>query len=39
MIDLEVALAVIPNMSASELADRWQALGLGAAPRVPLSSP
>lgn len=36
MSDLEAALAAIPNMNVSELADRWQALGLGAAPRVPL---
>ena len=36
MSDLEAALAAIPNMSASELADRWRALGRGAAPRVPL---
>lgn len=36
MSDLEAALAAIPNMSVSELADRWQALGRGSAPRVPL---
>lgn len=36
MSDLEAALAAIPKMSALELADRWQALGRGAAPRVPL---
>lgn len=36
MSDLEAALAAIPNMSVSELADRWQALGRGVAPRVPL---
>lgn len=36
MSDLEAALATIPNMSTVELADRWQALGKGAAPRVPL---
>lgn len=36
MSDLEAELAAIPNMSTVELADRWQALGKGAAPRVPL---
>lgn len=36
MSDLEAALAAIPKMSAAELADSWQALGRGAAPRVPL---
>jgi len=36
MSDLEAALAAIPKMSTVELADRWQALGRGAAPRVPL---
>lgn len=36
MSDLEAELAAIPNMSTSELADRWQARGRGAAPRVPL---
>ena len=36
MSDLEAELAAIPNMSTVELADRWQALGRGAAPRVPL---
>ena len=36
MSDLEAALAAIHNISASELADGWQALGRGAAPRVPL---
>ncbi|MGE8143504.1 DUF2924 domain-containing protein [Novosphingobium sp. NPDC080210] len=36
MSDVEAELATIPKMSASELADRWQALGRGAAPRVPL---
>lgn len=37
MSDLEAALAAIPKMSTVELADRWQALGKGPAPRVPLS--
>jgi hypothetical protein len=36
MSELEAALNAIPNMSASDLTDRWQALGRGAAPRVPL---
>ena len=36
MSDLEAALGAIPKMSASELAYRWEALGRGAAPRVPL---
>lgn len=36
MSDLEAALGAIPKMSASELADCWQALGRGAAPRVPV---
>lgn len=36
MSDLETTLAAIPNMSTFELADRWEALGRGAAPRVPL---
>lgn len=36
MSDLEAALAAIPNMSTVELANRWQALGQGPAPRVPL---
>ena len=36
MSDLEAALAAIPKMSASELVDRWQALGRGTAPRMPL---
>lgn len=36
MSDLEAALAAIPKMSALELADRWQTLGRGTAPRVPL---
>lgn len=36
MSDLEAALAAIPKMSASELADLWQTLGRGAAPCVPL---
>ncbi len=36
MSDLEAELAAIPNMSALKLADSWQALGRGAAPRVPL---
>ena len=36
MSELEAVLAAIPNMSASELADRWQELGRGATPRVPL---
>lgn len=36
MSDLEAELAAIPNMSSVELADRWQALDRGAAPRVPL---
>ena len=35
MSDLEAALAAIPKMSASELANHWQELGRGAAPRVP----
>lgn len=37
MSDLGAALAAIPKMSALELTDRWEALGRGAAPRVPLS--
>ena len=36
MSDLEAELAAVPKMRASELADRWEALGRGAAPRVPL---
>lgn len=36
MSDLEAELAAIPNMSSLELMDRWQPLGQGAAPRVPL---
>ena len=36
MSDLETALAAIPNMSASELTDRWEALGRGTAPRLPI---
>ena len=36
MSNLEAELAAIPNMSAFDLVDRWQALGRGAAPRVPL---
>jgi hypothetical protein len=36
MSDLEAVLAAIPKMSASELADRWEALGRETAPRVPL---
>lgn len=36
MSDLEAALAAIPEISASELAGCWEALGRGAAPRVPL---
>lgn len=36
MSDLEAELAAIPNMSTVELADHWEALGRGAAPRVPL---
>ena len=36
MSELEAALNAIPNMSASELSDLWQALGRGAAPLVPL---
>lgn len=36
MSDLEAVLATIPNMSAFDLVDRWQALGRGTAPRVPL---
>ncbi len=36
MSDLEAELAAIPNMSTVDLADRWQALGQGAAPRLPL---
>lgn len=36
MSDLEAVLAAIPKMSASELANRWEALGRGTAPRVPL---
>lgn len=34
MSELEAVLAAIPKMSASELADGWQALGRGPAPRV-----
>ena len=36
MSDLEAALAAVPKMSALELGDRWQAIGRGAVPRVPL---
>lgn len=36
MSDLEAALGAIPKMSVSELTYRWEALGRGAAPRVPL---
>lgn len=36
MSDLEAVLAAVPKMSASELAERWQALGRGPAPRLPL---
>lgn len=36
MSDLEAELDAIPNMSASELAESWEALGRGTAPRVPL---
>lgn len=36
MTDLEAELDVIPEMSTVELADRWEALGRGTAPRVPL---
>ena len=36
MSDLVATLAAIPKMSASELAEHWQALGRGTAPRVPL---
>lgn len=36
MSDLETVLAAIPKMSASELAGRWETLGRGTAPRVPL---
>lgn len=36
MSALEAELAAIPNMSTVELADRWQALGIGVAPRMPL---
>ena len=36
MSDLETELAAIPNMSTVDLADRWEALDRGAAPRVPL---
>ena len=36
MSDLEAALAAIPYMSTVELADRWEAFGQGATPRVPL---
>lgn len=36
MSGLKAELAAIPNMSTVELADRWQALGKGPAPRVPL---
>ena len=36
MTDLVAELDAIPKMSALELADRWQALGRGVAPRVPM---
>ncbi len=36
MNGLEQKLALIPTLSLTELTDRWQAHGLGSAPRVPL---
>ena len=36
MSNLETTLAAIPKISASELANCWEALGRGTAPRVPL---
>ena len=36
MSELMAELTAIPSMSASEIADRWQALDRGTAPRVPL---
>ncbi len=36
MSGLEQELELIPTLSLAELTDRWQALGLGKVPRVPL---
>ena len=36
MLHAEHELTLIPKLSLAELTDRWQAHGLGSAPRVPL---